>query len=146
MNPTETPTPRYFKFSKEADAELTRQAAETGKPMKTVLEDLLLGRRQFASDVEVFLREESGRTGLSRKQIVEVALTRAARESSNPRTAYTTNQTRKMALNDKPKKPSSTSKPSSKLLRKGGASVVLGMSSVFFGTVSGGVLPRCCHF
>ena len=49
---------RNFTFEREADDELLRLKAVTGKNMTAVLEDLILGRRQFGEQVESFLNAE----------------------------------------------------------------------------------------
>lgn len=65
---------RNFTFLKSADKELTERSADTGRTMTMVLEDLLLGRRQFNPETERFLQSEIERTGRSRNEIIEAAM------------------------------------------------------------------------
>ena len=65
---------RNFTFEREADDELLRLKAVTGKNMTAVLEDLILGRRQFGEQIESFLTAEAARTGRSRHEIIELAI------------------------------------------------------------------------
>ena len=65
---------RNFTLCKPADEELARLKVVTGKNMTAVLEDLILGRRQFGEQVESFLTAEALRTGMSRHEIVELAV------------------------------------------------------------------------
>ena len=65
---------RNFTFSREADAELVRLKAVTGKNMTAVLEDLLLQRRQFSAPVECWLHTESSRARQPRAAIIERVL------------------------------------------------------------------------
>ncbi len=65
---------RNFKFLKRADDELERQAKESGKTMTAVLEDLLLGRRQFRPEVESFIAEQMAKFKRPRNEIIETAL------------------------------------------------------------------------
>lgn len=65
---------RNFTFLPAADRELARLKAVTGKNMTAVLEDLILGRRQFGEQIESFLTAEAARTGRSRHEIVELAV------------------------------------------------------------------------
>jgi len=57
---------RNFTFLPAADRELVRLKVVTGKNMTAVLEDLILGRRQFGEQIERFLDGEMARTGKSR--------------------------------------------------------------------------------
>jgi hypothetical protein len=45
--------------------------------MTLIIEDLLLGRRQFAPEIERFIEDEIQRTAKSRNQIIEAALSAA---------------------------------------------------------------------
>ena len=65
---------RNFTFLPAADRELARLKAVTGKNMTAVLEDLILGRRQFGEQIERFLDGEMARTGKSRHEIIELAV------------------------------------------------------------------------
>ena len=65
---------RNFTFLPAADRELVRLKVVTGKNMTAVLEDLILGRRQFGEQIERFLDGEMARTGKSRHEIIELAV------------------------------------------------------------------------
>lgn len=73
---------RNFTFLKSADDRLLELADLTGKTMTKVLEDLLLGKRQFGPGLEKFIQSEVGRTGHDRALIIETALTFYANSTS----------------------------------------------------------------
>lgn len=65
---------RNFRLKQEADEALLRLRDETGKDMTDVIEDLLLGKRQFRPDLEAFIVVEMLRTQTSRNDVIEAAL------------------------------------------------------------------------
>ena len=65
---------RNFTFVENADKRLLELKKETGKTMTAVIEDLLLGRRQFRPEVENFISEQMARFKRPRNEIIETAL------------------------------------------------------------------------
>lgn len=65
---------RTFKFTKDADQALVNLKEMTGRTMTLVLEDFLLGRRQFAEEIELWLAAECQHSGRKRQEIIENAL------------------------------------------------------------------------
>ncbi len=65
---------RNFKFIESADQKLLSLKEETGRDMTLILEDFLLGRRQFRPEIERFIQEEMDRTSRPREEIIEAAL------------------------------------------------------------------------
>lgn len=65
---------RNFKFIESADKRLEELANESGKTMTAVIEDLLLGRRQFRPEVESFISEQMAKFKRPRNEIIETAL------------------------------------------------------------------------
>lgn len=74
---------RNFTFYESADNRLKELEKETGKTMTAVIEDLLLGRRQFSPEIETFITEEVARTGQPRNRVIETSLYAAMRERVN---------------------------------------------------------------
>lgn len=74
---------RNFTFVESADARLVKLKQDTGKDMTLILEDLILGRRQFSPDIETFISEEIARTRHSREHVIETLLYAAMRERVN---------------------------------------------------------------
>jgi len=81
---------RNFNFAKEADDRLLQLKEDTGRDMTKILEDYLLGRRQFRPEIELFLKDEKARTNRTREEIIEAALTIYMREPKRADT-YTAN-------------------------------------------------------
>jgi len=82
---------RNFNFVKSADEKLSRMSAQTGRTMTVIIEDLILGRRQFSPEIEEFIENECRRTRRPREQVIEACVYSAMREFQES-----------SALNDKP--------------------------------------------
>lgn len=65
---------RNFTFLESADRRLNELKKESGKTMTAVIEDLLLGRRQFRPEVENFISEQMTKFKRPRNEIIETAL------------------------------------------------------------------------
>jgi len=80
---------RNFTFLEAADKRLLELKKETGKTMTAIIEDLILGRRQFSAEIERFIAEQMARHHRPRNEIVEsalyVAMKFAASQIPNPK-------------------------------------------------------------
>lgn len=70
--------PHSFRFSPEAESELKAEAGRTGKSLVAVLEDLLLGKRQFGEEADAAIQFLATKHKLPPRKVVEFCVLKAA--------------------------------------------------------------------